>query len=117
MDHRCRECRQTVGQKRYHTHLANHRLRVVQGDWPNLWDVSWCLSSPPGCRLVTHTLTVRTQGLLIGLCSFDDGLDILFLLPSCFIVAPPVRSLVLAVKSKVTTCFAFGLSLITLLTS
>lgn len=64
-----------------------------------------------------RTLTVRSQGLLISLCPFDDSLDVVFMLPSCFIVAPPVWSLVLAVQSKVTACFATWLSFITLLTS
>lgn len=66
---------------------------------------------------MSRTLTLGTQGLLISLCPFNDGLDMFFLFAPCFIVAPPMRSLILAVKSKVTACFAFGFPFITLLAS
>lgn len=75
----------------------------------------WVIESGQGP--VSLTLALGTQGLLISFGPFNDGLDVFFLLPPCFIVAPPVWSFVFAVKPEVTAGFAFGLSLITLLTS
>lgn len=66
---------------------------------------------------MSRTLTLGTQGFLISLCPFNDGLDMFFLFPPCFVVTPPMRPLILAVKSKVAACFAFRFPFITLLTS
>lgn len=58
-----------------------------------------------------------TQTLLVSLGSLDDCLDVLFLFPSCFIIAPPHGSLILAVQAKMAAGFTLGLSFVTLLTS
>ena len=48
-------------------------------------------------------MTLKSRGdgrtLLACLCAFDYGLDEVFLLPSCFVVAPPQRSFVFAVEA------------------
>ncbi len=60
-------------------------------------------------------MTLRTQALLACLGPLDDGLDVLLLFSSGLVVAPPVRSLVFAVKAEVSASLALGLAFITLL--
>jgi hypothetical protein len=57
----------------------------------------------------------RRRTLFVGLGALYDGLDMILLFPPCLIVAPPQRSLVLAVETKVPASLAFGFALVALL--
>ena len=53
--------------------------------------------------------------LLVRLCTLDDALDVVLLLPSLLAVAPPHRSLVVALETEVFAGFAQRFALVTLL--
>ena len=55
--------------------------------------------------------------LLGELLSLDDDLDVVLVLSSRFVVAPPHWSLVLALQTEMFACCAHGRTLIALLSS